>query len=195
MSGVFRDCIVNDADIRCPGDDGYSTVTVFGETRRLRKDDPAIEMMGRLDELEALAEWGYVVTKDPVFAGISIIATSLNTYLSTGDSSWLEYARQVIKEGCKLSPSKLGWFIPADETTAILNLIRVKAREAERTAVRMLDSYPKDKVHTLIAELNQANKYIAQLIYVKTKEVFSKIQEKLDTLSQMQNRHASRTEQ
>lgn len=52
MTNVFVDCLRIDGSIRCPGDGGFSEVIVFGRHVKLRKDHPAIELMGRLDELE-----------------------------------------------------------------------------------------------------------------------------------------------
>ncbi len=84
MTNVFVDCLRIDGSIRCPGDGGFSEVIVFGRHVRLRKDHPAIELMGRLDELEALAEWGLQEIGSDEFRIIAAMTAALNTYLATG---------------------------------------------------------------------------------------------------------------
>lgn len=78
----------------------------------------------------------------------------------------------------------MGWFIPGDKGTALLNLLRVKAREAERTAVKLLDDdhLPSDKISELIGMLNQLNKYIAHMIFLSNVRVFKNVNEKIKNL-------------
>jgi len=170
--------------IRCPGDGGFSDIILFGRHMRLRKDHPAIELMGRLDELEAFAEWGAVEVGGVEFMNIAAMATALNTYLATGDETWLKPIRDLINEACDIDSKELGWFMPGDRKTALLNLLRVKAREAERTAIRLLDSeLPIDYVNELVGMLNQVNKYIAHLIFLSNVKVFRNINEKIKILT------------
>ncbi|GAB6947507.1 ATP:cob(I)alamin adenosyltransferase [Vulcanisaeta sp. JCM 16161] len=183
MTNVFIDCLRIDGSIRCPGDGGFSEVIVFGKHVKLRKDHPAIELMGRLDELEALAEWGLQEIGGDEFRTIAAMTAALNTYLATGDDRWLTPVREIINKACELDSKELGWFIPNDKTTALLNLLRVKAREAERTAVRLLDDdLPANKVNELIGMLNQLNKYIAHLIFLSNVHVFRNVNDKIRTL-------------
>lgn len=184
MTNVFVDCLRIDGSIRCPGDGGFSEVIVFGRHVRLRKDHPAIELMGRLDELEALAEWGLQEIGSDEFRIIAAMTAALNTYLATGgDDHWLRPVKEVINKACELDSKELGWFIPSDRTTALLNLLRVKAREAERTAVKLLDDdLPINKVNELIGMLNQLNKYIAHLIFLSNVHVFKNVNDKIRTL-------------
>lgn len=72
----------------------------------------------------------------------------------------------------------------SDKTTALLNLLRVKAREAERTAVKLLDDdyFPINNVNELIGMLNQLNKYIAHLIFLSNVHVFKNVNDKIRTL-------------
>ncbi|WP_054857000.1 ATP:cob(I)alamin adenosyltransferase [Vulcanisaeta sp. JCM 16159] len=184
MTNVFVDCLRIDGSIKCPGDGGFSEVIVFGKHVRLRKDHPAIELMGRLDELEALAEWGLQEIGGDKFRAIAAMTAALNTYLATGDSEWLKPVRDMINKACELDSRELGWFIPSDKTTALLNLLRVKAREAERTAVKLLDDdyFPINNVNELIGMLNQLNKYIAHLIFLSNVHVFKNVNDKIRTL-------------
>jgi cob(I)alamin adenosyltransferase len=180
---VFVDCVKSGDSIKCPGDGGYSEVVVFGKHMRLRKDHPAIELMGRLDELEALAEWALVELNNGIFGKVAALAVALNTYLATGNEEWVQRARQIIGEACEVGHGRLGWFIPMSRDVAFLNILRVKAREAERTAVTLLDEdLPNEKVRNIVASLNQANKYIAQLIYLSEESVFTSAREKIEEL-------------
>ena len=187
MTNVFVDCLRIDGSIRCPGDGGFSDVMVFGRHVKLRKDHPAIDLMGRLDELEALAEWGLTEVGGEEFSNIALMATALNTYLATGDGSWLTPIRDLINKVCEVDSRELGWFIPKDRKTAFLNLLRVKAREAERTAVRLLDDedLPSSNVQELIGMLNQLNKYIAHLIFLDHVLVFKNVNEKMRSFGAM----------
>ncbi len=184
MTNVFVDCLKMDGVIRCPGDGGFSDVIVFGRHIKLRKDHPAIELMGRLDELEAMAEWGITEMGGEEFTNIAAMAAALNTYLATGNASWLKPIRDLINKSCEVDSKELGWFIPGDKRTALLNLLRVKAREAERTAVRLLDdeNLPSNNVRELIGMLNQLNKYIAHLIFLSNVQVFRNVNDKINTL-------------
>lgn len=184
MTNVFVDCLRIDGSIRCPGDGGFSEVIVFGRHIKLRKDHPAIELMGRLDELEATAEWGIQETNNYEFRVIAAMTAALNTYLATGDDSWLKPIKELISKTCDLDSKELGWFIPGDKGTALLNLLRVKAREAERTAVKLLDDdhLPSDKISELIGMLNQLNKYIAHMIFLSNVRVFKNVNEKIKNL-------------
>ena len=183
MTNVFVDCLRIDGSIRCPGDGGFSEVIVFGKHVRLRKDHPAIELMGRLDELEALAEWGLQEIGGNEFGVIAAMTAALNTYLATGDNTWLKPVREIINKACELDSKELGWFIPTDKATALLNLLRVKAREAERAAVKLLDyDLPINKVNELIGMLNQLNKYIAHLIFLSNVNVFRNVNDKIRAL-------------
>jgi ethanolamine utilization cobalamin adenosyltransferase len=67
----------------------------------------------------------------------------------------------------------------------MLNLIRVKVREVERTAVKMsrIKKLPQAKVRELLAVLNQASKYIVQLIYVGNVKMYKNVESKLKDLS------------
>jgi len=179
---VFANCTRHEDVIKCPGDGGYSDVVVFGNHMKLRKDHPAIELMGRLDELEALAEWALVELGKSHFRKIAALSVALNTYLATGDEEWLSQARKIVNE-IRETKRRLGWFIPMSKDTALLNILRVKAREAERTAVRLMDEdLPKDKVRNLVALLNQVNKYIAQLIYMSEENITNSAKEKITRL-------------
>ncbi len=151
---------------------------------RLRKDHPAIELMGRLDELEALAEWGMYEVGGSDFKVIAAMAAAINTYLATGDDAWLRPVREVINKACELDSKELGWFIPSDRATALLNLLRVKAREAERAAVKLLDDdgLPTGKVNELISVLNQLNKYVVHLIFLSDAYVFKGVNDKIRSL-------------
>jgi len=137
MKGVFVDCVRVGEDIKCPGDSGYSQIILFGKPTRVRKDGVVIELMGKLDELEALASWAYVETNHPVFRDIIAMATAINTYLATGEPRWLDTVKSLVDKSCNIEPKELGWFVPQDRATAMLNLIRTKIREAERVAVKM----------------------------------------------------------
>ena len=185
MQGVFIDCVQDGDNIRCPGDGGYSQIILFGKPVRVRKDSVVIELMGRLDELEALSLWGYVETNKQAFKDIAMVATALNTFLATGDSKWLQPIKELINKSCNIEPRELGWFVPQDKATAILNLIRTKIREAERVAVKMLKikKLPQDKVKNLLASLNQASKYVVQLIYASNVKVHKTVEDKLKDLS------------
>lgn len=111
------------------------------------------------------------------------MTAALNTYLATGDERWLRPVKEIINKACELDSKELGWFIPGDKATALLNLLRVKAREAERTAVKLLDDdLPTSKVNELIGMLNQLNKYIAHLIFLNNVHVFKNVNDKIRTL-------------
>jgi cob(I)alamin adenosyltransferase len=185
MQGVFVDCVQDGDNIRCPGDGGYSQIILFGKPVRVRKDSVVIELMGRLDELEALSLWGYVETNKQAFKDIAVVATALNTFLATGDSKWLQPIKDLINKSCNIEVKSLGWFIPTDKESAMLNLIRVKVREVERVAVKMLKikKLPQDKVNNLLASLNQASKYVVQLIYASNVKVHKTVEDKLKDLS------------
>ncbi|WP_069806482.1 ATP:cob(I)alamin adenosyltransferase [Vulcanisaeta thermophila] len=185
MTNVFADCIKTDGLIKCPGDGGFSEVIVFGKHVRIRKDHPVIELMGSLDELEAWSEWALIRLNDRIFGVIAALTTAVNTYLATGDEAWLNNVRRVVLRSCNLDAKELGWFIPRDERTALLNILRVKAREAERVAVRLLsdESLPRDKVTNLITVLNQLNKYIAHMIYLSDEvKVLRSVRDKINLL-------------
>jgi len=185
MRGVFVDCVKDGDNIRCPGDGGYSQIILFGKPVRVRKDSVVIELMGRLDELETLSLWGYVETNKQVFKDIAMVATALNTFLATGDSKWLQPIKELISKSCNIEPRELGWFVPQDKATAMLNLIRVKVREVERTAVKMsrIKKLPQAKVRELLATLNQASKYVVQLIYASNVKIYKNVESKLKDLS------------
>ena len=184
MTNVFVDCARVGGSIRCPGDEGFSEVVVFGRHARLRKDHPAIEVMGRLDELEALAEWGAQEVGGDVFSLVAALATALNTYLATGNEKWLKPVDEAVNRACKIDVKELGWFTPSSKATALLNLLRVKAREAERAVVRLADdeTLPRDKAQALTKALNQLNKLIAHLIYVSEPHVYKSVEEKINKL-------------
>ena len=185
MKGVFIDCVRIGEDIKCPGDSGYSQIILFNKPTKVRKDGTIIELMGKLDELEALASWAYVETKQEVFRDIIAMATAINTYLATGEPKWLDTVKSLVDKSCNIEPRELGWFVPQDKTTAILNLVRTKIREAERVAVKMLKvkKLPRNKVRDLLASLNQASKYVVQYIYVANVKVYKNINDKLKDLS------------
>jgi cob(I)alamin adenosyltransferase len=184
MKGVFVDCVRVGEDIKCPGDSGYSQIILFGKPTRVRKDGVVIELMGRLDELEALASWAYTETNHPVFRDIIAMATAINTYLATGEPKWLDIVKNLVDKSCNIEPKSLGWFIPQDKTTAMLNLIRTKIREAERVAVKMLKikKLPRNKVRNILASLNQASKYVVQYIYASNVKVYKNVNDKLNDL-------------
>ena len=185
MKGVFVDCVRIGDVVKCPGDSGYSQIILFGKPTRVRKDGVVIELMGKLDELEALASWAYVETNHPVFRDIIAMATAINTYLATGESRWLDVVKSLVDKSCNIEPKNLGWFVPQDRATAMLNLVRTKIREAERVAVKMLKikKLPRNKVKNLLALLNQASKYVVQYIYTSNVKVYKNINDKLNNLS------------
>jgi len=113
------------------------------------------------------------------------VATALNTFLATGDSKWLQPIKDLINKSCNIEVKSLGWFTPTDKESAMLNLIRTKIREAERVAVKMLKikKLPQAKVRELLATLNQASKYIVQLIYASNVKVHKTVEDKLRDLS------------
>ncbi|MCG2862815.1 MAG: ATP:cob(I)alamin adenosyltransferase [Vulcanisaeta sp.] len=195
MTNVFVDCLRIDGSIRCPGDGGFSDVIVFGRHVRLRKDHPAIELMGRLDELEAMAEWGIAEIGGEEFRNVAAMATALNTYLATGDDAWLKPVKDLINKVCEIDSKDLGWFIPRDRKTALLNLLRVKAREAERAAVKLMDDpeLPSNKVRELLGMLNQLNKYIAHLVFLNNVVVFRNVNEKIGALMGLVSNHETTT--
>ena len=184
MKGVFADCVRVGGVVKCPGDSGYSQIILFGKPTRVRKDGVVIELMGRLDELEALASWAYVETKQQIFRDIVAMATAINTYLATGEPRWLDVVKSLVDKSCNIEPKELGWFVPQDRATAMLNLIRTKIREAERVAVKMLKikKLPQDKARNLVAALNQASKYVVQYIYASNVKVYKNINDKLKDL-------------
>ena len=184
MKGVFVDCVRVGDNIRCPGDSGYSQIILFGKPTKVRKDGVVIELMGKLDELEALASWAYVETNHSVFRDIIAMATAINTYLATGGSKWLDTVKSLVDKSCNIEPKELGWFVPQDEVSALLNLVRTKIREAERVAVKMLKikKLPRNKVKNLLASLNQASKYVVQYIYTNNVKVYKNINDKLNDL-------------
>ena len=185
MKGVFVDCVQVGRDIKCPGDSGYSQIILFNKPTRVRKDGTVIELMGKLDELEALASWAYVETKQEVFKDIIVMATAINTYLATGEPKWLDVVKSLVDKSCNIEPRELGWFVPQDRATAMLNLIRTKIREAERVAVKMLKikKLPRNKVRNIVTALNQASKYVVQYIYTSNVKVYKNINDKLNDLS------------
>jgi len=184
MKGVFVDCVRVGEDIKCPGDSGYSQIILFGKPTRVRKDGVVIELMGRLDELEAIASWAYAETNHPVFRDIIAMATAINTYLATGEPRWLDIVKSLVDKSCNIEPKSLGWFVPQDKVSALLNLVRTKIREAERVAVKMLKikKLPQDKVRNILASLNQASKYVVQYIYLTNVKVHKNVNDKLDDL-------------
>jgi cob(I)alamin adenosyltransferase len=184
MKGVFVDCVQVGEDIKCPGDSGYSQIILFNKPTRVRKDGVVIELMGKLDELEALASWAYVETKQQVFKDVIAMATAINTYLATGEPKWLDIVKSLVDKSCNMEPKELGWFVPQDRATAMLNLIRTKIREAERVAVKMLKikKLPRNKVRNIVTALNQASKYVVQYIYVGNVKVHKNINDKLNDL-------------
>jgi cob(I)alamin adenosyltransferase len=184
MKGVFVDCVRVGDNIRCPGDSGYSQIILFGKPTRVRKDGVVIELMGKLDELEALASWAYVETRQQIFRDIIAMATAINTYLATGEPRWLDTVKELIDRSCNIEPRELGWFVPKNKATVMLNLVRTKIREAERVAVKMLKikKLPQDKVKNLLTSLNQASKYVVQYIYTSNVKVYKNINDKLNDL-------------
>lgn len=184
VTNVFVDCLKLEDAIKCPGDEGFSEVMVFGRHVKLRKDHPAIELMGRLDELEALAEWAIQEMGFKVFRLIAGMAVMLNTYLATGEEKWLKPIDEVINRACETDVKELGWFVPTNKVTVLLNILRVKAREAERTAVKLIDveELPRENTLKLIKALNQLNKYIAHLIYERETHIYRSVDEKLHEL-------------
>ena len=184
MKGAFADCVRVGKGIKCPGDSGYSQIILFGKPTRVRKDGVVIELMGRLDELEALASWAYVETKQQIFRDIIAMATAINTYLATGEPRWLDIIKSLVDKSCNIEPKELGWFVPQDRATAMLNLVRTKIREAERAAVKMLKikKLPQDKVRNLLTSLNQASKYVVQYIYTSNVKVYKNVNDKLNDL-------------
>jgi cob(I)alamin adenosyltransferase len=184
MKGVFVDCVRVGDVVKCPGDSGYSQIILFGKPTRVRKDGVVIELMGKLDELEALASWAYVETKQEVFKDIIAMATAINTYLATGEPKWLDTVKSLVDKTCNIEPKSLGWFVPQDRATAMLNLVRTKIREAERVAVKMLKikKLPRNKVRNILASLNQASKYVVQYIYTSNVKVYKNVNDKLNDL-------------
>jgi cob(I)alamin adenosyltransferase len=184
MKGVFVDCVRVGDVVKCPGDSGYSQIILFNKPTRVRKDGAVIELMGRLDELEALASWAYVETNHPVFRDIIVMATAINTYLATGESKWLDIVKSLVDKSCNIEPKSLGWFVPQDRATAMLNLTRTKIREAERVAVKMLKikKLPRNRVRNIVTALNQASKYVVQYIYTSNVKVYKNIDDKFKDL-------------
>lgn len=179
---LFTDCREVDGEVACPGDSGYSTIPVFGKTTRLRKDSPAIMLMGCLDELVNLAN-GIRLSMSRVSdiaAMVMALSMQLNAYLVQGTQERLSKVRIVetlletrISELCSSYSGDVGWVVADTPEAQVMDGVRVKLRECGRVASSMLDKYP--QVDNIIKVLNHADKLIAQSLYCLGGKVYKTI--------------------
>lgn len=179
---LFTDCKEVNGEVACPGDSGYSTIPVFGKTTRLRKDSPAIMLMGCLDELVNLANnIRLSMSKVSDLAAIIMaLSMQLNAYLVQGTQERLSKVKIVetlletrITEMCSSYSGKVGWVIAETPEAQAIDSVRVKLRECGRVASSMLNKYP--QADNIIRVLNQADKLVAQSLYCLGVKVYKSI--------------------
>jgi len=182
---LFTDCREVAGDVACPGDSGYSTIPVFGRTMRLRKDSPAIMLMGCLDELVNLTNGIRLNFKNELkvasmAAVVMALSMQLNAYLVQGTQERLSKVKIVetlletkVSDLCSSYRGDVGWIVASTPEAQAIDGIRVKLRECGRVASSMLDKYP--EVDNIIKVLNHADKLVAQSLYCLGGKVYKSI--------------------